>query len=1270
MTFWRGFTIFTICGLLQINSVLAENFDVTNNNASGAGSLLQAITDLNSTGTNNPAAASNTISVDPAVGTITLGSDLPVITRGVTISKSSGSLTINGASSNRIFATRGASLTVGNSTSTTTLTNGLAQGGTGGTGNVFSASGGGGLGAGGGAYVDLGQQLSLVNTTISGCAARGGAGGSVSSGGGIIAGGGGGASWNTSKNGGTSAGGGDFPGLSSPSSAGGGVSEGVTGYGGGAGGAGFSGGTPGGAGGSGVGGDTSGGNGGAGGYCGGGGGANSSGGGGGGGGGNGGGRNTLTAPVGGGGGGYGSGGAGGNATSGSAAGGGGGLGGGGGGGSGGFPNGGGGGGGFGGGGGGGGSYNYAFGGSGGLYGGNGSSGNSGGSTLGGGGGGGGALGGAVFVGDGATFNVGDSVTIAPASNSVTGGAAGPGGVIPATGGTGYATDIFLFKSATLNFNGAANQTFNTAIQSDQSNPVSPAPPIILDNGVTVNLTVPASKITLGSTSNNWRGGTVITSGGITAGVTNLPAAGTISIASQGALTLSGGASANTITNAGTLSFTGAASTTAPITNSGTMSTSATFTNSSTLTNSGTLGISTATFTNSGILNNTGTINLSTTFTGVGTFTHSGILNINSVSFTQPSIFNNTGMTNLNGTANIVGNFTGSTGSGLTVANSSGAGYSTSGNITGLTNLNTIDNGTQDTVFTINNTVTGGSNSTFTIGENSTVNLESGAVVSGFNSIVIDGNYNIASGATYSLDSNNNLTGSSTGIISNEGQFFINGDISFPGTFNNLASGTTTINGTPTLNFSGSNPFVNAGNLITNFSSSNSLPTINATGAAADLSHGVIAIGYNNNFIASGNYTLINTGALILPSDVGVAILPQNTFYISDWSLNPVGNSLVVTVTRNGFGNHALTPQAQEIGNFLEQLGASNPNASQLQLLNALEGIQNDQQLTAALLSLLPPQYTMLVTLELLDQITGALDIRLATLHHGYNSGDEPGSDKVSVWLRPFSSTGTQQPEDTLSGYTDKNHGWLLGMDRTINDRVRLGAAASYSKTTVTDSLQSNTTTNINTYQFTFYSTLKSPKDIYVDALIAGGVSNYHGTRTIVFPGYVLGASSNYSSQQLTLKLRASKIFTLADFWQFTPNAMTQYSFVRQLAYTESGAGSYDVYTNPDNINLFRLGVGAMLGIPFTTNNMLSIPSVYTGLYVDANGGADTTNSQFVSGGPIITNSVQSGRLMLKYGFSYELKFNDHVEFVANYDYIWRNSGFKGTEGLLNFRYTF
>lgn len=1160
--------IFTLLSPLGFAATGTVNTNADTAGTSQTGSLRQVINYINASGTAGSSVTSNTININN-VGAITLGSDLPVIQKGVTIAAASLGQVIDGASSYRLFATFQSSLRL----SDIVLSNGRAIGGTG----IWGS--GGGMGAGGGVYIDYGNSLQLHQVDITSCQAIGGDGGPPF---GNLGGGGAAASWTIgTKNSVDENGVGDYPGLNNGGGAA--ITGPNAGYGGGNGGgagAGIGGGT--GAGGS---------NGGNGGYCGGGGGGGSatvfgSAGG------NGGGTGGTTS-----GGGYGSGGAGGGGSNGTA-GSGGGLGGGGGG----ARNGGGGGGGFGGG---GGCGNGSAGGFGGSYAGNGGSNNT---TDGGGGGAG--IGGAIFVGDSATLYL--SGVFSYTSNLAVGGAGGGGSAT--NGVSAIGPDIFLFRGANLTFNGGVDVPTLPDIYVDAAATGSNK-----DGGVTVSTS--SGAIVTFDYPLTYQGNTTVTSGTLRSIGANLPGN---SIGAPGNLIIQSG---------------------------------------------GTFSLTSGTFPTNTLVNNQagGTVNLAGTFAPLTGSTIAGTLNINTGgSFTLPTAYTYTGTINVNtATTPITGSLVGGTGSTLNIGNSSSITYTTVNPITGIQTLKTV---TAPTVFNINHAITANSNSEFNIATGTTVNVAGGASISDFNSLVVNGTLNLANGTTYTLDADSTLTGS--GVVNNNGQFYINSsDVNFAGSFDNDASGTLNITGTPTINFSGST-FVNSGNLVTTFNANNNLPTINATNVTVpgnlDLSHGVIVVGYSNNYIASGNYTLLNAGTPPVP---GVSILPQNTFYISDWSLSTIGNTLAVSVTRNGFDDHALTPQAVEIGAFLEQIGSGNPSASQLTLLNALEGIQNDAELTSALLSLLPPQYIMLVTLALQDEILGSLDIRLASMRRSYSSGDSLGNDKLGVWIRPFSSQGTQTPNQDLNGYTNKNHGFVFGLDRSITEWLTLGAAATYIKSTVNDTTQLNSNTNISTYQLMFYSTVKGKNDSYVDALISGGVSNYHAIRTITFPGFDQAASSNYSGQQLTLKIRASKIFNWADFWQFTPNVMAQYSFVRALAYAENGAGSYNIYVNPNNINLFRLGAGASLGIPFTSHNMISIPSVYAMVYDDVKGGEDTTNSQFLMGGPIITNSVHSGRAMLKLGAMYELSINKNLQFVVNYDYIVRHN-FKGTEGLLNFRYIF
>ncbi len=662
--------------------------------------------------------------------------------------------------------------------------------------------------------------------------------------------------------------------------------------------------------------------------------------------------------------------------------------------------------------------------------------------------------------------------------------------------------------------------------------------------------------------------------------------------------------------------------------------------------------------------------LTAAFSGTGTLTNgsAGTININSSGvMTKPTTFNNSGTTNINGTGNISGAYTGSTGSVLTIGNTSASGYSTSGNITGFSTVKSVFAGT---VFTINHAVTGGSNSTYNIGINTSTVLTNTASLSGFNTVIINGTLLINAGATYTLGASHNLSGS--GTISNSGQFYINSsDVAFSGSFSNNQTGNFTISGTPTIVFSGS-AFTNEGNMLMNFSSSNSLPFISLPNVVIpgnlNLSHGIITIGYNNTYLAAGDYPFLTAGT---PPVAGVSILPQPTRYITDWDLTTSGNTLSVTVTRDGFGNHALTETAAAVGNYLEELGAGNPSQFQIDLLNALELIDNDAELTTALLSLLPPQYNLLVTSQMLDSVLGNVEIRLASVNNSntyYAAGDNDPNLANNFWVRPFSTSGKQSAQGNLQAYTDSSHGWIVGLDSMINSNFTLGLAGSYASTYVKDPVTPTTKTNIHTYMATCYTSLEYPGSTFVDGLISGGVSNYHGVRTIQLTGFMQTASANYSSQQLTIKGMVSKYLSY-DMWQLTPRAMMQYTFIRQPLYTEDGADGFDNNVEANNMNLFRMGLGADLGVPFTTRNILSVPVVYGMAYYDAKGGAETINTSFVSGGPVLTNTVQAAKILYKLGFRYELQLNSRFQLVGNYDLLWRE-GYQGQEAFINLRFTF
>lgn len=134
----------------------------------------------------NASAGSDTVVFDLGVNpTINLGADLPQIDDDLDIQGLSAgtSVTVNGVSAHRVFYARAGAISI----SDLTVESGLARGGDGGN------RAGGGLGAGGGLFVDVAADVTLTDVRFSNTGAQGGDGGPDGSpgGGGGLAGNGG-----------------------------------------------------------------------------------------------------------------------------------------------------------------------------------------------------------------------------------------------------------------------------------------------------------------------------------------------------------------------------------------------------------------------------------------------------------------------------------------------------------------------------------------------------------------------------------------------------------------------------------------------------------------------------------------------------------------------------------------------------------------------------------------------------------------------------------------------------------------------------------------------------------------------------------------------------------------------------------------------------------------------------------------------------------------------------------------------------------------------
>ncbi len=548
----------------------------------------------------------------------------------------------------------------------------------------------------------------------------------------------------------------------------------------------------------------------------------------------------------------------------------------------------------------------------------------------------------------------------------------------------------------------------------------------------------------------------------------------------------------------------------------------------------------------------------------------------------------------------------------------------------------------------------------------TLTMNPAATLNTFDNLYINGTLNISNGATFTISPGENISGS--GSITNSGILNINGaNVSLGGTLTNNDSGIINVTGVPTINFG--NSFTNSGLLTATFNESNSLPLITVgTVGPTSFRNGTLAIGYQNNYIAGGYYTFIHsTAGVLTTADIGGYILPQPSTYIREWSLVAQNGDIKVYVDRIGFGAVATTAETQIIGNYMEVLGTSNPSQSTLDLLNALEHITDPLLLDAALISISPPNFVALQTVAMLDDIFNVIQGRLGGVRLCYGSGDAEVSN--GVWIRPFVSSGKQKPDGNLLGYLDRTNGFVMGIDNQITSNLLLGGAASYASSTVTNLFNNASQTKIKSYQAMMYSTYKSETDAYLDSILSIGTNNFNALRNVNLITYNTTAQSRYSGQQLSFKLQGSKNYIWKKYYQLTPLATAQYSYVRQLPYVETGAGAFNRIVEPNNINLLQLGVGAQFAVPFDERNITSIPSVHAQILVDVAGGNLQTNTQFISGGPILSSNVQAGKLIGVIGGALTFNISDRLELIGNYDFMVRQKYYSNSF-YLNLRYTF
>lgn len=442
---------------------------------------------------------------------------------------------------------------------------------------------------------------------------------------------------------------------------------------------------------------------------------------------------------------------------------------------------------------------------------------------------------------------------------------------------------------------------------------------------------------------------------------------------------------------------------------------------------------------------------------------------------------------------------------------------------------------------------------------------------------------------------------------------------------------------------------------------------NLTGA------GTVAVGRTGtSYIPANTYTLMtfttDGSTIATPTSV-----PPTTTYTS-WSANKNATSITVTVNRTGFNTIATTPAAKSAGLLLETLGASSARAPYQSLLNYFEAITDANTLNQELEKFFPDFYAPIPTVEIGRKVTETAALRLARVRNNYVAGNK--KTEHGVWIRGIGNVAEQKQKPDISGYDLTSSGIVIGFDKEIDFRTTIGIAGSISQARTKLKANKNSTTDIASYLAMLYGTYELDNKLFLDWILAVGANRYDQIRHLTAGTFRAAALAKYSGQQYAFKGIVSKEMIFREIFQFTPQAMAQFSYLRQFAYEERNAGVFNMRVSPNNQSVLQVGLGAKIGLPMQgkfkspkAEEWIAVPEAHVMISMDAKGGEQVTNSNFIDNGTLIKTTSKPSKFIIRTGGSLTFDLSERFELIANYDFEMRKK-YQNHSGYLNLRYKF
>lgn len=504
-----------------------------------------------------------------------------------------------------------------------------------------------------------------------------------------------------------------------------------------------------------------------------------------------------------------------------------------------------------------------------------------------------------------------------------------------------------------------------------------------------------------------------------------------------------------------------------------------------------------------------------------------------------------------------------------------------------------------------------------------------------------------------------------GAISNAGTMNISSNITKTGTFTTTITGNTIIKKAVTV--STSSYTATAGTHTSLLTDSLNYGNLNLPSTTTAPAFSTFAVSYGGGYFPAGTYTLFTSTQAIgtVPTSYNI---PANTTFLTFNTpvVTDANKKIKITITRTPFQTYATTTLTKQIGTSLEQIGGSNPTASMMTVLNAVEACTTPGAVESALRQLAPLTSGPTYGIQMQDQVMQQVELRLAEAKaQQYVAGDV--AIQNALWIRGFGDSANQQPIDDSLGYYATTGGTAIGFDRYIDTDFLLGASFSYALSTVRDKINAVSNTKIKSYQAMLYGSYDVGRTRYINWIVAAAANNFDGQRYININSLQTSAISSYSSQIYGVKSVWGNNIAAFDFLQVSPEASLQYTFAKQYEYSETQGGGTNLQVNRQNSNILEGGLGGKIAVPIDLHPGICVPEIHAmGLYNIINGN-QTSIATFLGGGTQITSNMNLPRSGIRYGVALTMAVLGRAEIKLNYDHTVMDR-YTDNSFYLNFKY--